>query len=944
MGLLSSATKIAGKSGGLLKMGKAAKFLAAVGKLAAKSAKTVVKVGWKAIKYPIKTVGKVFKVGKTALKVGTVAGLGALATKAPGLALGLAGAGAALFKSLDSKDPDKDTKAATEKSVKEEKDKKEKEDLADEKPSISREKTEESKYLVSISANENKIKEDQKLIEDKKSEVARIQEESKEDLESNKELIKKKDKISNEMYLLQEQIKIEDNPIRKRNLVRRYDKLSKQFRDLDTRIQENSITARINDHEVLNLNSEIQSKGLELSYYKGISSDLKSGLSRIRNSIVDKLKDPGAAIDKVGDKISRANSKLGTALDLLFILPMLFNFIKKKLLGGITEKIGNLWGGIKTSFSNLFEGGKKVLSAGFNFLPVAILGGVGSIVNKFGLGLTKTLGGALTSVSRGLGSLMTGLSRLSASLMGDALSDLFGGDGLIGKGIDKGKGILGKLNEKVGELASKAKGTIVKGGKIVAKLAKQAIKFTPLPLAAKYLGPVAKVAKGAITGIGKSVAKVASKSAFKSILKKIPLVGVAAGLGFGIDRAIKGDWTGAAMEVASGAASLLDLVAPGAGTATSIAIDAAIAGRDMYKANQAEDEALERLNNASPHEVENKMKEIAKSRSNPKFNSEAKLAALLSKAPNGQISMDPKSIKGTPGDGLIGPTEVQEYDSKGNPIAFSKRIYNPYGDGNSDYSYATSSASIPINDAQAKRNAKLAMDWIVRDSGLGLNYAQAAGIVANWMTESRVNPNINERNPLIPGSRGGYGIAQWTGPRRKALDAWLQSQGKTEATSTLYDQLRFFAKEYRENRAFKLEGLRSMTSPSAAAMHFYKNYEVPPSTDRTGPKRQAYANSLFSEFGNKGVNPPKITPPLRAPKRSTIPKVSFSPPKYPIVGPLANNSSSKELKSINSKLDQIMIYSGTAAQTGLMAAAKPNPTQGTQVVVNTDPDQSLNYT
>ena len=44
---------------------------------------------------------------------------------------------------------------------------------------------------------------------------------------------------------------------------------------------------------------------------------------------------------------------------------------------------------------------------------------------------------------------------------------------------------------------------------------------------------------------------------------------------------MNGDWAGAGLETASAGAGLLDLVAPGVGSASSFAIDAAIAARDM---------------------------------------------------------------------------------------------------------------------------------------------------------------------------------------------------------------------------------------------------------------------------------------------------------------------------------------------------------------------------
>lgn len=78
---------------------------------------------------------------------------------------------------------------------------------------------------------------------------------------------------------------------------------------------------------------------------------------------------------------------------------------------------------------------------------------------------------------------------------------------------------------------------------------------------------------------GKNIAKLGGKALGKSLLKKIPIVGALAGIGFGLQRAMKGDFAGAALELASGAASTI----PGLGTAASVAIDAGLVARDVGK-------------------------------------------------------------------------------------------------------------------------------------------------------------------------------------------------------------------------------------------------------------------------------------------------------------------------------------------------------------------------
>lgn len=110
------------------------------------------------------------------------------------------------------------------------------------------------------------------------------------------------------------------------------------------------------------------------------------------------------------------------------------------------------------------------------------------------------------------------------------------------------------------------------------KVAKTATKKASKSVAKKAAKTVAK--KAAKKAVAKATAKAAAKAGGKTLLKKIPGVGLLAGLAFAADRAYHGDWAGAAGEVASGAVSCV----PGIGTAASVAIDAGLMYRDIKKA------------------------------------------------------------------------------------------------------------------------------------------------------------------------------------------------------------------------------------------------------------------------------------------------------------------------------------------------------------------------
>lgn len=84
-------------------------------------------------------------------------------------------------------------------------------------------------------------------------------------------------------------------------------------------------------------------------------------------------------------------------------------------------------------------------------------------------------------------------------------------------------------------------------------------------------------AKAATKATEKLGAEAVGKTAGKTLMKKIPLVGAAVGAGLAADRASDGDFTGAGLELASGIASIIPVI----GTAASLGIDGYLAARDL---------------------------------------------------------------------------------------------------------------------------------------------------------------------------------------------------------------------------------------------------------------------------------------------------------------------------------------------------------------------------
>lgn len=74
------------------------------------------------------------------------------------------------------------------------------------------------------------------------------------------------------------------------------------------------------------------------------------------------------------------------------------------------------------------------------------------------------------------------------------------------------------------------------------------------------------------------------------------------------------------------------------------------------------------------------------------------------------------------------------------------------------------------SEATFRAKAPLAMRRLMRQ--LGLNKIEAAAIMGNAGHESAGLTVMQEVKPTVPGSKGGYGWFQWTGPRRVAFAKW----------------------------------------------------------------------------------------------------------------------------------------------------------------------------
>jgi hypothetical protein len=107
----------------------------------------------------------------------------------------------------------------------------------------------------------------------------------------------------------------------------------------------------------------------------------------------------------------------------------------------------------------------------------------------------------------------------------------------------------------------------------------------------------------------------------------------------------------------------------------------------------------------------------------------------------------------------------------------------------------------------------------------------ADAFVMNFKDESNLNPGINEANPIVPGSRGGFGLAQWTGPRRRELEAFAESRGKP--VSDMDTQLDFLMTELQGSEKRAAQKIFGAQDTGGAAVAIVNDFLRPAEEHRT---------------------------------------------------------------------------------------------------------------
>lgn len=149
------------------------------------------------------------------------------------------------------------------------------------------------------------------------------------------------------------------------------------------------------------------------------------------------------------------------------------------------------------------------------------------------------------------------------------------------------------------------------------------------------------------------------------------------------------------------------------------------------------------------------------------------------------------------------------------------------------------------------------------DRGLAPHIADA--FVANFQDESGLNPGINEKSPIVPGSRGGYGLYQLTGPRRREYEAYAADRGANPADWNT--QLDFMMKEGQTTEKAAFSKILASKDTASAAQAIVNDF-LRPSPEHRQSRSAKYAG-LANSPPSQGVQVASLDPSIGLPPSSS---------------------------------------------------------------------------
>lgn len=188
---------------------------------------------------------------------------------------------------------------------------------------------------------------------------------------------------------------------------------------------------------------------------------------------------------------------------------------------------------------------------------------------------------------------------------------------------------------------------------------------------------------------------------------------------------------------------------------------------------------------------------------------------------------------------LLGGLESGQADaaSRSNATESAALISSMIGGGATSTAPVASSAgaTAPVASSGSPPGADAIREGLIKR---GVPVPVADGFIMNFRDESGFNPGLNEAKPLVPGSRGGFGLAQWTGPRRVALEQFAQQSGRP--VGDVDTQLDFLMSELNGAEAGSAQSFMSAKTPQEAAVAIARNF-LRPSTENLNRRVASYS-------------------------------------------------------------------------------------------------------
>lgn len=210
--------------------------------------------------------------------------------------------------------------------------------------------------------------------------------------------------------------------------------------------------------------------------------------------------------------------------------------------------------------------------------------------------------------------------------------------------------------------------------------------------------------------------------------------------------------------------------------------------------------------------------------------------------------------------------------------------------------------------------------------GLPPHVAQA--FVMNFKDESGLNPGINEHNPTVPGSRGGFGLYQLTGPRRVAYENFAAQRGVNPADVDA--QLDFLMIEGQGPEKSAFQQILAAPDVGSAASAITTKF-LRPAPQHQQSRVAKYMNAAPGKIGGDSMVPRNFDPQVTAgqPASSPIPfggllSQPVNNPINPELAALAGDEQKSPMAKLGGLLSQIgeAIPNAPTPQLGPMADAR----------------------